>query len=564
MTPHSPSNEDHDQQLADLLAEITDQQQRGEPLDLDAALRQHPELSCELRQLLQVAQRAECAWSANGAMTTSFRPAEGADRLTLELPRRFADYELRQELGRGGMGVVYLAWDPRLGRPVALKMILRGEHASAEDLARFRGEAQAAAGLAHRNIVPVYDVGEHEGLAYFSMQFVEGQTLAELGTRGPLPSQRAARYLATMSQAVHYAHEHGLLHRDLKPSNVLIDSATDEPLVTDFGLAKRIPEGSAAITTVAGLTQTGALVGTPNYMAPEQASGQGRASRASDVYSLGAILYELLTGRPPFQATSVVEVLWQVRTEEPVRPRLLNAAIDPDLEFICLKCLEKQPSHRYPTALALAEDLQRFLNSEPVVARTSNLMYLLGRIWRETHHAPVMVNWGSLWMWHSLMLFLLCLTTNILYWSGIRDHITFVALWSVGLAAWGALLWNWRHLLGPILFVERQVAHAWAAGVIASVGTFLVEVWLDRPVLSLTPVLAVLAGMVFVFMAGTLSGWFYVAAGLCFLAVWPMARWPNYAPLLFGIVSAVGFFVPGLRYYRQKRRNQPSPTGPIR
>jgi serine/threonine-protein kinase len=322
--------------------------------------------------------------------------------------------------------------------------------------------------------------------------------------------------------------------------------------VTDFGLAKRV--GGEAH---GGLTGTGAIVGMPSYMAPEQAAGgQGAPSPAADVYSLGAILYELLTGRPPFQAASVVDLLWLVRTEEAVRPRLLNRNIDPDLEMICLRCLEKRPEHRYASAAALADDLDAFLNGEPVSARASSLAYFVGRLFRETHHAAVLEQWGVLWMWHSLTIFLLCAVTSALYWCGIRSHGPYLALWSIGLVAWGTFFWQWRRRGGPVTFVERQIAHAWAAGVIASIGNFVVEVLLGLPALTLSPLLAIFAGMVFVVKAGTLSGWFYYAAAASFLTAVPMALWADsgVGPLLFGVVSAVCFFLPGLKYYRQRLR----------
>src|SRR5262249_13778825 len=273
----------------------------------------------------------------------------------------------------------------------------------------------------------------------------------------PLPPRRAARYLAAISRAVHHAHQHGILHRDLKPSNVLIDR-DDQPLVSDFGLAKRVEGG-------ASLTGTGAIVGTPSYMPPEQPAGnQGLPSPASDVYSLGAMLYELLTGRPPFQAASAVDVLLRVRTEEPVPPRRLNPRIDPDLELVCLKCLEKRPQHRYPTAAALADDLEAYLKSEPVSARVSSLTYFLGRRLAETHHAPVLENWGALWMWHSLKLFLLCAVTNVLYLLGERSHLTYLCLWGGGLVVWGLLFWHWRRRGGPVAFGGEQVAPRWGGG----------------------------------------------------------------------------------------------------
>jgi serine/threonine-protein kinase len=540
----SPDSE-RDLRLARLLDEVTRAHQRGELPDLEALARDHPDLIDELRQLLGVAHLARqfAPSSTPPTLAHSFPP--GLSR-SGELPRTFDGYELLQELGRGGMGVVYKAWEPSLKRFVALKTLLRGESASADDVTRFRTEAQSAAGLSHPNIVPVYKVGEWDGRVYFSMKYVEGTTLAARVAAGPLPPAEAARLVAAIARAVDHAHNAGILHRDLKPSNVLLDG-DDQPLVTDFGLAKQVEGG-------ASLTGTGAIVGTPSYMAPEQAEGRAReVGRPADVYALGAILYELLTGRPPFQAASVVDVLLLVRTEEAVPPRRLNPKIDPDLELVCLKCLEKRPEHRYATAAALAADLEAYLKSEPVSARISSLAYFLSRLLRETHHAPVLENWGVLWMWHSVTIFLLCALTNVLYLLGERGHLTYLTLWGVGLVAWGSFFWWWRRQGGPVTFVERQMAHAWAAGVAASVATFLVEGLLGLKVLELSPMLAVAAGMVFIFKAGTLSGWFYIAALVSFLTAVPMALFPKIGPVLFGAVSAVAFFVPGLKYYRQRR-----------
>jgi serine/threonine-protein kinase len=538
-----------DQRLAQLLEELAEQQRQGKMASLDSISKQHPDLVDELRGLWAVVQVADLARSAKGTRPTLAQDP-GSPSAGPELPRIFGNYELVDELGRGGMGVVYKAWEKSLERFVALKMILRGAHASVEDLARFRGEAQSAGALTHPNIVPVYQVGEQDGQAFFCMKYVEGMTLAQRVARGPLPQREAARILAAVSRAVHHAHQHGILHRDLKPANILLDSAR-QPHVTDFGLAKRVEGG-------ANLTGTGAIVGTPSYMAPEQAAGSGtRPTPATDIYSLGAILYELLTGRPPFLTASAIETLLLVRSEEPVRPRLLNPQIDPDLELICRKCLEKRPAHRYASAEQLAADLEAFLQGEPVSARTSSLVYFVGRLFRESHHAPVLENWGVLWMWHSLKILLLCAVTSWLYAEGQRSHWVFLALWSLGLAAWGAFFWWWRRRAGPVTFVERQIAHAWAAGVIASIGIFIVEVLLQLPVLVLSPVLAVIAGVVFLVKAGTLSGWFYIAASISFLCAIPMAiLGPPWSPLFFGLVSAVGFFVPGLKYYRQRLRTQ--------
>lgn len=303
----------------------------------------------------------------------AFSPVADSHRI-----RYFGDYELIEEIARGGMGVVYAARQVSLNRIVALKMILNGSLASKADVQRFHAEAEAAANLRHPNIVAIYEIGEHEGWHYFSMEFIEGKNLSEL-TRGLLlPPQRAAGYVLTIAEAVHYAHQQGTLHRDLKPSNVIIDER-DQPHVTDFGLATRLDGGSE-------LTVSGQVLGTPSFMPPEQVAGRREAmGPASDVYSLGAILYHLLTGRPPFAAGTMEETLRQVMALEPAPPRLLNASTPRDLETICLKCLAKEPTRRYATARELADDLGRFRRGEPIHARPSSAVE---KSWRWCRRHP--------------------------------------------------------------------------------------------------------------------------------------------------------------------------------
>jgi WD40 repeat protein/tRNA A-37 threonylcarbamoyl transferase component Bud32 len=274
---------------------------------------------------------------------------------------RLGDYELLAEIGRGGMGVVFKARHVRLHRVVALKMILGGLLARPEELQRFETEAAAAAQLQHPNIVALYEVGAQDGQPYFSMEYVSGSSLAQRVTLGVLPGRLAASYLERLARAVHYAHGRGVIHRDLKPGNVLLDEA-DQPKITDFGLAKVLQSDS-------GQTRTGAVVGTPSYMAPEQAQARKDVSPACDVYSLGAILYELLTGSPPFRGETALATLTLVAEKDPVPLRLLNPRVDRDLETVVLKCLEKDPARRYTSAEALADDLRRYLDGEPITAR---------------------------------------------------------------------------------------------------------------------------------------------------------------------------------------------------
>jgi WD40 repeat protein len=275
--------------------------------------------------------------------------------------KQLGDYELIAEIARGGMGVIFQARHVRLHRVVALKMILGGQLARPDDLQRFHTEAEAAAQLQHPGIVALYEVGAHDGQPYFSMEYVQGTSLAQRAAAGPVPSRPAARYLELTARAVHYAHTRGILHRDLKPANVLVDEQ-DHPKVTDFGLAK-------LFLTDSGQTRTGAVIGTPSYMAPEQAAARKDLGPECDVYSLGAILYELLTGRPPFRGETALATLSLVAEQDPVPPRLLNPKVDIDLETICLKCLEKEPARRYRSAQALAEDLRRYQDGEPITAR---------------------------------------------------------------------------------------------------------------------------------------------------------------------------------------------------
>jgi len=306
---------------------------------------------------------------ANAAAAHSVKDAVSAATMLGEL----GDYELLEEIGRGGQGVVFRARQKSLNRVVALKVISLGQWASKAHLKRFRLEAEAAAKLEHPGIVPIHEVGERDGSCYFSMKFVEGGQLDEVVRQTPISIRQAVELIAKVARTVHYAHEHRILHRDIKPGNILLD-AKGEPHLTDFGLARLIESESS-------VTQTLDILGTPSYMAPEQAVGNNAAvSSATDVYGLGAVFYQLLTGNPPFAGGTTYETIKLLENTEARPPRLLNPKVDRDLSTICLKCLEKDPKRRYSSALALVEDLEHWLNHEPIQARHTGI-FARGRKW---------------------------------------------------------------------------------------------------------------------------------------------------------------------------------------
>jgi WD40 repeat protein/tRNA A-37 threonylcarbamoyl transferase component Bud32 len=371
-----------------IIAEYVQQVEAGAVPDREALLAQHPDLADRLRAFFADydqldRQAAELRLSADPNLTTDQAPP-GADATGLAgLPRvrYFGDYELLEVIARGGMGVVYKARQVSLNRLVALKMILKGELATPRDVARFRAEAEAAANLDHPHIVPIYEVGEHDGQQYYAMRYIEGTSF----TRRPrADARKEAGLIATVARAVHYAHQHGILHRDLKPSNILIDPA-GVPYVADFGLAKRVDVDRS-------LTESGALVGTPRYMAPEQAAGRKDLTVAADVYSLGVVLYERLTGQTPFKGETPLEILRQVREAEPPRPSSITTGLSRDLETICLKCLEKDPMKRYGSAEALADDLGCWLRGEPIQARRVGQAE---RLWRWCRRNPAVATMAT-------------------------------------------------------------------------------------------------------------------------------------------------------------------------
>ncbi|MGO9112629.1 MAG: WD40 repeat domain-containing serine/threonine protein kinase [Thermoguttaceae bacterium] len=389
-----PDEERLDAVIAEYLAAV----ESGQCPDRQTILLKHPELAGPLQEFFadeehfqRVAAPLRPKKSRNyapcvpGSETSTQGYAPSSAVPVPPRPSRFGDYELIEEIARGGMGVVYRARQVSLNRPVALKMILAGRLASAADVERFRREAEAVARLDHPNIVPIYEVGAEDGHHYFSMKLVEGGDLTRDLPRFMEDARAAASLVAAVADAVHHAHQRGVLHRDLKPRNILL-GADGQPQVTDFGLAKRVEGGSAS-------TFSGAIIGTVGYMAPEQARADRSITTAVDVYSLGAILYELLTGRAPFRGSTPAETIVQVLQSEPERPRAIQSGVDRDLETICLKCLEKDPNRRYDSAAALAADLRCWLAGRPIAARPVGRAE---RAWRWCRRNPAPAVGGTL------------------------------------------------------------------------------------------------------------------------------------------------------------------------
>jgi serine/threonine protein kinase len=451
-------------------------------------------------------------------------------------------YELLEELGRGGMGVVYRARDVKLEREVALKCLLVGDLVSTEELDRFITEARAVARLDHPHIVEIFQpVTEHDGRHFFTMKLVPGGSLENLRQSGPLPSRRTAQIVEATARAVQHAHTQDVIHRDLKPANILLDKE-GRPYVTDFGLAKRI-DGPANVT------RSGTVLGTAGYMAPEQAAGHSKEQTTkTDVYGLGAVLYALLTGRPPFQAAAVLDTLKQVVDQRPAPPRLLNLDIDQDLETICLKCLEKDPAQRYSSAQDLADDLRRYLRGEAIKARPPSWTQSLFRALRKHQYTVESQTWSNLGFAAAVSVIL----THIpIYWIVQLPEPALPAL------AWISLHFVFAAVLALKCVVYRrqppptpdewQLLMLWGVYFFSTlVLCILAFPWDREGILFMYPPLALLTGLFSLVLARLYAGPMYLYGLIYYLLAVAMKFKPEWAPLEFGVVHGAFNFATGL------------------
>jgi serine/threonine protein kinase len=530
--------------LLELLVRWEELRQQGKTLAPEELCPDDARLQALLRERLARRQRLHAALDLPA--DTRHEPVAGPASLPV-----IDGYEIGELLGRGGMGLVFKAVQKALKRPVALKIVVSGAHAGAAERARFRTEAEAVARLHDPGIVQIYEVGEQAGWPYLALEFVSGGSLAQQLDGTPMPPRRAAQLLRDLARSVQHAHEQGIVHRDLKPANVLLTAAGGAK-ITDFGLAK-------LLDVEQGQTRTGAVLGSPSYMAPEQAGGKVRAiGPATDVYALGAILYELLTGRPPFLGASTLETLEQVRNHDPAPPQVLQPKVPDDLAAICLKCLEKDPAERYPSSAALADDLDRFLRGEATAARKLTLWDQAGRLMRRSQ---MDINWGAT-ATLTLCLAPVPLLTHVAVFVFFRNRpeypLAAVIVTLVTVAAMLYSLFFGRASLSVIAPGERRrLRSSWLGNFI---GMILIPLTILRMTHPAAPeewfviyALWLIQGGCTYFAHAANLGILYVTAGVFFLLAVLAPFVPFYMPIVMGSLISLNMTMIGLRLRRVAR-----------
>jgi hypothetical protein len=542
------------EQLLELLVQWEEERRRGSVPTPEELCPGAPHLQVQLRERLARRQRMQAVLD----LPTAHQPEQPAGLAPLPV---IEGYDIGELLGRGGMGLVYKARQHSLQRPVALKIILSGAHASAAERARLRTEAEAVARLQHPHIVQIYEVGEQAGCPYLALEFVGGPSLAQHLGGQPLPPRRAVQLLLDLARAVGHAHERGIVHRDLKPANVLL-TETGVAKITDFGLAKRLDVDQ-------GQTRTGAVLGSPSYMPPEQAAGRTQEiGPLADVYALGAILYECLTGRPPFVGTSVLETLAQVRESEPVAPSTLQPHVPHDLEVICLKCLQKAPADRYASAAALADDLHAFLEGEPIRARSVTGLEKLVRAIRAHKLDERIKPFSIVFFVAAPVCFLAHLTAYVLWGQSPRfpEVIVLVSTVTLILMPVATLLvcgsWLASALSSPY---RRRLWSVWGGNLVASLLAlflFWVKAPADDPerLLLVYPVLGLLVSTAFFAFAEEL-GIYYLLGGAVIGVSVVNAFVPFWAPLIVSFLACLNLTAMGL-FLRSLRTTAAAGSGP--
>ncbi len=536
--------------LEDLLAEYLEGAEHGKTVPVEALIARNPQLRNELLDFVAMdqqlrersGQRAGChemTVLSEVGYDTSFFPSADVSPIV-------GDYELLEEIDRGGMGVVFRARHRTLRKTAAIKMLLPGSFASEDARRRFRKEAEALARLNHPGIVTVYDFsevdrpGELKGQMWFAMALVEGQDLGRRIEQDLFSSSDAARIGIRIADAVHYAHEKRVIHRDLKPANILLDR-DGFPHVSDFGLSRCLDDKETR------LTANGQIFGTAGYMSPEQASGIDNVGLESDVYSIGAVLYCMLTGRPPFRASSAVVTLQQVRDELPAPPRLLNAAVHPDLESIVLKCLKKNVKDRYATAAELRDDLERFTRGEAVSATSINLVGYIGRVIARSRNTEFLLGWSRALYLVGAVVLLAHLVLQFASLTGTQSTIVHMGKYCLLLA----VIWKARGgVLTPQNPVERTIWSLWI-GYIMTFAVAEIMVRISRSDLTVYPLMSLVSSVILMVLGSLLWGGCYVMGGLFLLAAIFLTAVPQLNAIVFGGLWASAYFLLGRRYHRQ-------------